>query len=213
MSLHLCLKARTLSALCGAALWAATGLAHAVPVSAWELSSVTGVRNGAYSFNDLFTVGATNVVVSSLGALDVNKDGFVSNRGIEVGLFRESDQSLLASTAVRSTDPLVGNYRFADITDLVLSANTAYRLVAFNSDDLYNSATGSPSVVDSRISWDSYTYCGATTVTFCDNFTGTERTWLGNFQLDSPGGTVPEPSSLALMAAGLLGLAARRRRA
>ena len=84
------------STLLGAALLASSG-ARAVPVSAWELATVSGNWSDSWSFGDLFTVGSSNITVSSLGALDVGLDGFKSN-GILVGLYRESDQALLAST-------------------------------------------------------------------------------------------------------------------
>jgi hypothetical protein len=206
-------KPRRLAAALGCAALLASAGAQAVPVSAWELSSVSASRTDSWAFGDLFTVGSSNITVSTLGALDVGLNGFVSKGGIAVGLYRESDHALLASTSVTSGNALVGNYRFADIADIQLLANTAYRVVAVNADDEYNGGLGVPTLVDPRISWNGYDYCTATALTFCNNQTGDDSTWLGNFQLDAPvggGGTVPEPSSLALAGLGLLGLVARR---
>ena len=200
------------STLLGAALLASSG-ARAVPVSAWELATVSGNWSDSWSFGDLFTVGSSNITVSSLGALDVGLDGFKSN-GILVGLYRESDQALLASTALNSSNGLVGNYRFASIADVQLQANTAYRVVAVNGDDDYNTALGSPVAVDPRITWNGYGYCRSAALSFCNANMGSERTWMANFRLDddSSGGKVPEPSSLALLGLGLLALVARKAR-
>lgn len=183
--------------------------ASAVP--AWTLDSVDNFRNDSWSFGDVFTVGGSDIAVTALGAFDADLDGFVSSGGIQVGIFREADNALLASIFVQSTDTLVGNYRFASIADLILSANTQYRVVAVNANDLYNIAGGTPDNVFSGITWDRYGYCnvgGTDTLTSCDDFTGTERTWMANFDVR----TVPEPGTLALLGIGLLGMGAARRR-
>jgi hypothetical protein len=185
--------------------------AGAAPISAWELTNPSDFRNDSWSFGELFTVGASNIEVTALGAYDNNGDGFVSGR-VPVGIYRESDDALLASTTVNSADPLIGHYRFASITPLVLVANTAYRVVGVNLDDQYNITTGTPNSVDPRITWNSYGYCAATVLTSCDSFTGTDRSWFANFQIDSAGSAVPEPMSLTLVGLGLLGAGVRRYR-
>jgi hypothetical protein len=175
---------------------------------AWTLDTVSNFRNSSWSFGDIFTVGGSAITVTALGAFDANLDGYITAGGIPVGIFRESDGALLASTTVVSTDPVTDHYRFHAITPLVLLAGTSYRVVAVNRDDLYNIATGTPDNVDPSITWIRYGYCNTTALTMCDAFTGTERTWMGNFIID---GSVPEPGVLSLIGLALAGLGFARK--
>src|SRR5579872_1418415 len=130
---------RLLSGLMFAAV-ATVGVAGAS--TAFSLSSPSGFRNNNWSFGEIFTVGPQNITVTALGAYDAGGDGFVTDGGIPVGIFRESDNALLASTNVVSGDPLSDNFRYAAISPLVLLSGTSYRVVADNENDLYNINSG-----------------------------------------------------------------------
>ncbi len=184
--------------------------AEAIPLPAWEIAEPENFRNDSWSFGEIFTVGDSNVVVTAIGAFDADLDGFVSN-SIPVGIYRESDDALLSSTSVTSSSSLIGHYRYQDIAPLILLANTRYRAVAVNLDDLYNLTP--PTTVNPLINWDGYGYCQTTTLTSCDDFTGSQFTWMGNFLVDSSvPTTVPEPASIILIGSGLVGAGLRRYR-
>jgi hypothetical protein len=193
--------------LCLAIVAFTVGQASAAPV--FSLSSPTDYRNDSWSFGQIFTVGSQNITVTALGAYDAGGNGFVSVGGIPVGIFRESDDALLASVNVGSGDPLAGNFRYASISPLLLLSGVSYRVVAVNLDDLYN--VGSGFTVDPAITSIGYGYCNTTSLTSCDGFTGSDIVWMANFDATGGGGQVPEPATFVLSAAGLGALALIRR--
>ena len=185
------------------------GQAHAATV--FTLPSPSNFGNGDWSFGEIFTVGPQNITVTALGAYDANGDGFTTPGGIPVGIFQESDGALLTSTFVISSDPLSAYFRYASIAPLTLLSGVSYRVVADNEDDLYNA--DSNFTVDPAITGTGNGYCNTSTLTSCNDFSGSEEIWMANFQFDtsvsqgSGDGQTPEPVSLVLSAAGLLGLA------
>lgn len=180
---------------------------QATPLYTFDSSS--SFRNGAWSFGEIFTVGANNINVTALGAYDDNLDGFVTQGGIEVGLFLESDSSLLASTFVQSTDALDGFFRFADIANVILTAGTQYRIVANNMSDNYNRSSNA-ATYNPAVTYDGYGYCTSSTMEVCNSFTGNDTSWMANLQF-GPSTTIPEPAGIALLALGLFGLRLSRK--
>lgn len=189
------------------ALALALSATPATAATAWEVTTVDPFRNDSWSFGEIFTVGPNDIAVNALGALDVGLDGFNTTGGIQVGLFDELTSTLLASSNVLSTDPLTGNYRFASIAPVGLSAGAQYRVVAVNGADLYNIATGTPNNVNAAIDWDGYGYCSSSTLQSCNFQSGSERTWMANFAFEvGSAGAVPEPATWAMLLLGFFGL-------
>ena len=164
---------------------------------AFTLSSPNAFRNNIYAFAHVFTVGEQDLTVNALGAFDANGDGFVTSGGIPVGIFRESDQSLLTSTNVVSSDPLAGNFRFGDISALTLTAGEQYRVVAVNGDDEYN--IDNDFSTSSFITFDAYGFVESNSLIFFNQtISGPPKLRMGNLDF-----AVPEPSTLLLSLIGL----------
>ena len=178
-----------------------TSLANAVPMPAFTLTKVLGFRNDSWSFGEKFVVGATDITVDALGFIDVGRDGFV-NLGHDVGIYKESG-TLLTSTTVLGTDPLVSDFRYHGISPITLFAGQAYRVIGVNNDDLYN-IDSSPVIVDPRITRTGYAYGNSTTLQFLNDFHSAERLWVANFNI---GGSVTAPDSGSTAFLAILGIA------
>ena len=168
--------------------------------------------NGSWVFAQRFQVGATPLTLTALGAYDSFGDGFSTDGGIQVGLYRESDETLLSSANIQSSDMLDGNYRFANVSSVNLVAGEVYRVVAVSGSDNYNLTTGSlaPGLID--LGED---YCSGATLQYCGGHGSDNIMWMGNFKFnEGASGAVPEPASWALMLGGfgLVGGAMRSRR-
>ncbi|WP_019612844.1 PEP-CTERM sorting domain-containing protein [Psychromonas ossibalaenae] len=162
--------------------------------------------NGSWSFGTIFTVGTNNLNVTSLGAYDYLGDGFRSG-SIKVGIFDEVLGTLLVSTNVQSSDPLLDSYRYSAV-NLALLAGQQYRLVGVSGSDNYIQGNGTWTF-SSDVVFDGYGYCSGTSIQQCNSYTEGDY-GMANMQYDTA--NVPAPASIALLGLALAGLGFSRRK-
>ena len=153
-----------------------------------------------------------DIFVDALGILDGGSDGPGLQTAHEVGLWRDSDQALLASATVPNgtAGTLISGFRFQAISPLMLTSGTAYRVGAFYSltGDKLRNAIPTPAA-DINMVINTKTNNSDVSLTYPSGLNNAWRS-TANFTY-----LVPEPSSLVLAALALLSLLAHghRRRA
>ncbi len=150
----------------------------------------------------------TNFSVDALGFYDQS-----DLTGPEtVGLY-DSSGNLLASAIVSLSDSVVGGYLFQSITPVALTAGDTYTVDAYvGANDWSYGATAPNSAAEVTYEYHDYAYGGALSYpTQTINEAPSQKgTYYGpNFEIES---TLPEPATLTLFGAGLLGLGVVRRR-
>lgn len=160
-----------------------------------------------------FTVGyefttSTNLTINALGYWD---DGMGNAHG--VGIW-DTAGNLLVSTAVQTTDPVVGHFQWGSIPTYSLSSGTYVIAGEYlgNEDPFPDWAEGVTSIPG--YSWVTDLQIEGSGLNFPTNSTGGEYgdngILMADFSVGSAG--IPEPGTCLLIAPILLGLAALRRK-
>jgi hypothetical protein len=177
---------------------------------AWEFDQVGGnFTDASFAFGNKFTVGNSNVIVSSLGYYDDFGNGFIDSH--EVGIYELVGNTLLTSTTVDNSSALVGHFRYTSVKrPLLLLAGTQYEVVGVSHGDnyAYNNVNFT---VNPLIAYNGGYYSIGSSLTLAHNSNSvTDGYWGPNMMLDA---AAPEPGTISLIGIGLAGLAfsARRR--
>jgi len=193
------------------------------PMSAFAGPVVTGYTGG--SRNSAYYIGSTDVIgyrftadsdlaVTKLGVLLDPLDG-VLDSSHQVGLWRDSDQALLDSVVVTSSDQLIDGFLYTDLASQVnLTAGATYTLGAMYASGDGDSYVSTPATLTtSGISSTMGVYPTDVDLGFTyPGFTDSSNLGrLGPNAIASPINVVPVPGSILLLGLGT-GLVARLRR-
>ena len=199
-----------------AALSLSASSALAVPIPALQSFTNPSVFfSQDQSLGYRFTVNS-NISVSSLGFYDSFGDGF--NASHEVGIY-STGGTLLASVTLASgsVHSLIGDFRYGSLgSSLSLLAGLDYYIVGttLNDDWVFQASNivTVPEVSYVASYFTSPSGVAGGTIHFPNALASDREYMTVNFLIEQ-GAAIPEPGTLVLLGAGLLALAARRRRA
>ncbi len=185
------------------------GMVGSVGAVAIDFTSVnTDFTNSSWSLGFEFTTNE-DIYVTSLGFYDDNQDGLTESHA--AGIY-DASGTLLVSTIIDNTSYLDGWFRYTDVASTLLTAGSTYYVVAVTGSENY---TWDPNgfTVAPEINFISDAYAGPTTsLTFPTSSSGGVNGWFGaNFDFNTTA-PVPEPSTILLLGAGLLGLVGYNRK-
>ncbi len=208
---------RALALVSGLVCSLGSGAARGAPVAGYDIVGTGGAfaSTGSATVGFRFSTDDT-IFVSALGVFDRFSDGLATAH--EIGLWTD-DGALLASVTVGAgtAGTLAGGFRYADITDIELSAGT-YRIGAqfFLGGDAFLTAPAMTAADGIVLLNPTTILAGFGAGVAFPSFSSAPQAAAANFLFAaSPTSeTVPEPSAVALMGLGVVaaGLSRRRRR-
>ena len=219
------LRAGILSFVCTVAAVTVADDASAAVIAYTGTGAVAGSAGGNLNIGRQFSVTGTGITVRDLGVWDSGGDGlanahtvtlFTINSGAGAANANVTPVTGGSATVPAATAaPLDTGIRFTSLTAPIFLAPGNYSVVAYG----LNSTGGDPygdfgtfpangNVTDIR--FDPFAFTASTSPTY-PNAGDANNHSSASFRYDL-GNTTPEPSGLALLACGLIGLTKRRRR-
>jgi hypothetical protein len=200
---------RAFALAAAAAVLGAAAAAHAgTPAMSYSNNTGESLGNPPFTLGWEFTVN-TPVTVDGLGVFDDSLDGLAESH--DVGLWNSTGTLLTSTTVLAGTaDPLIGNFRYADIAPLTLQAGTYVIGATWLSGADNNVFTTDGGVVTTipQITFDAAAYTGGSTLADPTSIVAASEGYFGPNLLVTP---VPEPATWAMMLVGFGGMGAAMR--